>query len=213
MDRGHARPWIFLTVCAAALVAACQTSPAPSVAGTALSIDSALVATIWVGCDTVARRANPSGTTAVEICAASDAIGFGVAHPPVSRRPIGRMRNLGSLVERRWGLRPKQVYLIQLERNVGNGRADFLINGPFVSIGPEAYVACRHPKVDLTSRATFGNCGDTLSSGQMPRPLGLRSRGPTADSESPAGPHELLDPLDGPAWLTCRTGCCTTGAY
>ena len=214
MDRRHARLWNGFSVCAAATFAACQTSPPPSVPMSATSIDSAFAASIWVGCDTVARSANPSGTTNVEICAAHDAIGFGVGHPPTSRRPIGMMRNLGTLVERRWELKPRRIYLIQLERNVGNGRADFVISGPDSTTTPQAYHECKHRKEDVTSRATFGSCGDTLPSGRMPGFLsGGRSRGPAADSESPAAPHELLSPLDGPAWLTCRTGCCTTGAY
>lgn len=199
-----------LAIGGAAAIASCAPTLGSPVL-TSTQIDSTVASLTWVGCSTVSR-VGEGGHTNVQICAASDARNFGRGSPPASRRAIAKMKNLGGFTEKRWGIKPNQTFIIHLQPNPGSGPALYSVEGPLSTTVPQPYWACAHPKVDSTSRATFGNCGDTTNTGQMPRFLGGRSRGPDAGPESSAAAHRLLDPADGPAWITCTEGCCTTGA-
>jgi hypothetical protein len=211
-----ARSWIVVTgLAVAGVIAACQR---PFVAADELTdeaVDSIVAASNWVGCDTVPRDAENGATTNVEICASEAAITYGARPgqgPPVPM-PVARMRNLGDAVELRWGLQPHRTYIIRLWDHPPTGRTGYSVDGPGIPTQTGTYHACAHAKVDNSSRATFGSCADTLPSGEMPGLVGGgAARGPSASAEPAAERHRLFDIRSGPAWITCETGCCTTGA-
>lgn len=185
-------------------IAACSPGVASSVgAMTPAEIESALAAIAWTGCSTVARAALPSGTTNVEICAAPGAHAYGPRNAPAGLgAPVARIRNLGALVEARWGLRPNNTYSIWLSS--GSSGTEYTIIGSGVNT-TGTYHGCNHGPANV-SRAKFGTCADN----PWPPVAGARSRGPSSSGEDDKVEHTLLDPATGPAWISCTEGCCTT---
>lgn len=169
---------------------------------------AALALTSWVNCVTVRRvAATPGDSTNVEICADTGAKRYGASNPPPGlARPVARMRNLspGGHVEGRWGLQPgNHYYHVWLSGPVG-GPTRWTIKGQNVLVsGP--FTGCGFHPADI-SRANFGNCRDN----PMPSARSTRTRGPSEHASSDKAGHILLNPADGPAWISCREGCCTT---
>lgn len=171
---------------------------------------------IWVGCDTMPRT-SASGTTPVEICAAADARLYGPGNASPRGQPVARMRNLGTEPDTRWGLRPRRVYVIAIHSDAaGTGYKIWPERGGG-PIRTGTYYPCGHGgESPPTSSATFGACTDSFVKHAVPQPGALASaealRGPMA-GEAPAVPgHALYDRLNGPAWVSCTDGCCTTDA-
>lgn len=200
-----------VAVCGGAAIAGCSPSLG-SIGMTSPQMDSIVASLSWVGCDTVAR-VGEGGPTDVEICAAPGIQQYGPNDPPGGgAAPVARMRNLGGTVEARWRLLANgSVYHIWLHS--GGGKTGFTILGP--GAGPNrtgAYHGCKHQPANA-ARASFGTCDDR----PWPPPLAGRARNGFSRASAPDDrgmkfEHRLLAPETGPAWLTCREGCCTTGA-
>lgn len=165
--------------------------------------------TIWVGCDTIDRDAVGGGTTRVEICAADDARLVGPGNAGAAGRPVARMRNLGTVNEARWNLRRDRIYIIAAYSSAAGGTYKIWSEGGGPAIKTGVYHACGHGgESPPTSSATFGECGEVGSSSAAGK---TRASGPAAD-EHPRRGHVLLSPANGPAWISCTDGCCTTDA-
>lgn len=193
-----------LVVAGSGVIAGCSpVVPASVGVMAAADVESALAAISWTGCDTVARAALPSGKTNVEICASPGAHTYGPRNAPSgSGAPVARMKNIGGLVEARWGLRPNNTYSIWLHSGVGGTHYTIIGSGVNTT---GTYHGCNHAPANV-SRAKFGTCADN----PWPPVAGARSRGPSSSGEDDKGEHTLLDPATGPAWISCTEGCCTT---
>lgn len=179
-----------------------------AVAGCATSSSAPLTrpSYTWVGCSTTARNAVGGGTTSVQICAEVNArhylgsnSGAGVV--------VAQMINTGPGVEARWGLEVDKQYLILVMPAGSGAGGQFRVVGPGGSTNSNrvgSYYQCLplHAKSD-TSFARFGGCHDWVTStGTHANPVGSADDGTSASVGS----------ADGPAWVTCETGCCTTDA-
>lgn len=168
----------------------------------------------WVGCSTVQRTGNNSGTTTnVEICAAQYARDIGQGNTNSNGVLMARMVNLGSQAERRWGLTPGDTsFIVSFPRDQTQGSYAILqvragsSGGTNVNVLRQNgnFIYCDHPK-PASSSASFHTC-------QEKRPAPARStRGQTGSG--PNAPDEVANPSeDGPAWVSCLSGCCTTEA-
>lgn len=175
----------------------------------------ALARTItWVGCDTALRAGWPGGTTTnVEICAAQYARDVGRGGNSDSNGLIvARMVNRGANYDARWGIMPGgTAYMASFLRSYNRGRYVLLEVPPGGFPGTKVNVLvddgnliyCQHTSWPATSSAKFATCeqmGGTVSH--------------QGGAEHASGPSEAADAplreLEGPAWVTCRTGCCTS---
>ncbi len=115
------------------------------------------------------------------------------------------MRNLGSRVEKRWGLQPgPHAYIVWLG-GPATGTMQWTIKGLGVQLsGP--YRGCGFHTAS-TSKANFGTCAENPLLGPA-----RTTRGPSAGGTGEKDEHVLLDMATGPAWISCTEGCCTTDA-
>lgn len=186
--------------------------PVASIGGmTEAEQTAALALTSWVNCVTVRRVAatGVSDSTNVEICADTGAKKFGPNNGPggVLGKPIARMRNLpGGKVERRWKLQPGSHYYHVWITGPAGGPTRWTIKGQGVNVsGP--FRGCGYAAASV-SRANFGDCMENPWPG---RPAPGRS-GPSDGGGSDKPDHPFFATADGPAWISCREGCCTTDA-
>lgn len=167
----------------------------------------------WTGCDSAVRNAYPSGSTTVEICAASYARDVGQGNENPTGVFVGRMVNLGDAVEARWGLMPKDTsFIVAFPSSVDDGRYALLevpantFPGSAIRVLVEGatYHYCRGHTQPAHSDAKFATCERALTAHSA------------ATSGSESGPNATEERLSSeatdPAWLSCRTGCCTTEA-
>lgn len=170
---------------------------------------TAIALTSWVGCATVDRvSTTPGQTTPVEICADTGAKSYGPNAPPSGLgRPVARLRNLGSLVERKWNLQPHGLYLLWLNESPAGG-ALWTMRGPGVELVGR-YEGCGYHAATV-SRANFGSCAENPVARQ--RAMGALSRGPSTGEPGDKDEHILLDRASGPAWISCTEGCCMADA-
>ncbi len=193
------------------VIASCQ--PASSSPGPAQP--ERLASPIWVGCDTLPRT-TAQGTTPVEICAAEDARLYGPGNAPAKGRPVARMRNLGTEPDLRWGLRRNRVYVIAIHSDAAGTGYKIWPEGGGGPIRTGTYYPCGHGgESPPTSSATFGACREVVkhSVPQRGSPSSVEAlRGPAGGEASTLPRHALYYRENGPAWIACTDGCCTTDA-
>lgn len=173
---------------------------------------TALASPIWVACDTLPRTSASGGEVPVEICAADDARLYGPGNAPPRGRPVARMRNLGSERDLRWNMRPHRVYVIAIHSDAAGTGYKIWPEGPGGPIKIGTYYPCGHGGGSPpTSSATFGSCTDTvvMNSPRL-KPGTVAARGPAEDENEARRGHVLFDVRNGPAWVSCTDGCCTT---
>lgn len=171
---------------------------------------------LWQGC-TARLRAGPTtaDTTRVSICAADYARGVGKGNNNSNGIVVGRMINRGGVVERRFGLTPGDTsYIVGFPKTSTSDTGLYAIieipknSTPATKVRVlqenRIFIYCEHIAAS-TSSADFRRCEEGPEYGS--RESGARLSGPSATTA------ETLSSLDGPAWLSCRSGCCTTEAY
>lgn len=167
----------------------------------------------WIGCFTGVRTGWPSGTTAVQICAAQYARDVGRGSTNANGVLVARMVNLGSNVENRWGLTPTDTsFIVAFPGNASQGGYAILeiprntFPGTKIRVLLEGgnFIYCPHPPRPAVSSADFNTCEEKATSASHQSGAGEYASGPQASGDAP-----LFSP-DGPAWVSCRTGCCTT---
>jgi hypothetical protein len=159
-----------------------------------------------VGCSETQRDAVGGGTTRVEICAERDARNF-IGNNAGGGVIVARMVNLGPAVEQRWDLEVGREYYVMIRPGGSGPGGEFRILGPGGASNPRRagnYYQCPplHER-PASSSARFGLCSDRLTSAGTH----LDEVGSSEQSFS-----EALAPSNGPAWISCETGCCTTDA-
>jgi len=167
----------------------------------------------WVGCDTTARTGWLGGTTDVEICAAQYAKDVGRGYTNRKGVLVARMVNLGTGVDRRWGLTPKDTSFIA-GFPAGRAQGAYAIlevprnsyPGTTIRVLVEggSFTYCPHTWQPAASSAEFETCDGKLRSASHQRGANEIASGPQASADAP------LQSADGPAWVSCRSGCCTT---
>lgn len=191
---GRSAGWI---PCLALVLLSCQ----PPSSGPRAAMGST-----WVGCSDTQRDAVGGGTTLVQICAERDAR-FYIGSNAGSGATVARIVNVGPAVEKRWELEVGREYFVIITPGGSGPGGQFRIVGPGNGHNPKRvgnYYQCPplHARPDSSS-ARFGLCTDTVTSaGTHPVEVG------SADQPAPT----VLAPSDGPAWISCETGCCTTEA-
>lgn len=180
-------------------------APAPTPASTPAFTIS------WTGCSPwTLRRGDAAGDAEVQICATDYANRIGGNNAAPDGVIVARMINRGPGVEARWGLVPGVEYFIAVNRG---GRYNIIEMG---NASPGAarpnrtgtYHVCSGPThaPQTASSAKFGDCSSAHV--QLPgSDAATTGRGPSGDSHA----VPTLSSFDGPAWITCDLGCCTTG--
>lgn len=168
----------------------------------------------WVGCDTTARTGKTSGTTTnVEICAAQYAKDVGRGNNNSNGVLMARMVNLGGRTENRWGLTPGDTsFIASFPKDQSQGLYAILqvpagsSGGTKVTVLAQNgnFIYCGHPQA-TNSSASFHTCA-----GKWPAPR--RSSRVTTESGPKVSEDMVFATLDGPAWVSCLSGCCTTEA-
>lgn len=226
---------VLLTLVAAGSLAACSAPPPPPppaarpltatlppgpIANISVQAMESLVKTVlWQGCTARLRAGATEGTTTmVSICAADYARGVGKGNNNNHGIVMGRMINRGSVAEKRFGLSPGATsYIVGFPKTTTADTGLYAIieippgGGPAdkVTVLQEnrIFIYCEHPSASNSS-ADFRRCeeGPEYASGKRSVTDGGAFSGPSAS------PADALSSLDGPAWLSCRSGCCTTEA-
>lgn len=174
----------------------------------------------WVGCVTAPRTAEPPATrTTIEICAAEYSRTLDSANTSRNGVLTARMINRGPHPDKRWRLSPGDTsFIVSFPRSKAQGGYAILeipnnsVPGTTVRVvvANGQFIYCGHPE-QPTSEASFYTCSQRAA-------LMQRNRSRTSGSGPSVrdGVVEQLDgaaqELDGPAWITCRSGCCTTDA-
>jgi hypothetical protein len=165
--------------------------------------------TTWVNCKDFMRDAVSGPRVRVQICAASGARFLDGSNAGAGAR-VARMVNAGPGVERRWELLPGEEYTINISQGAAGQGGRFQVVGPGNVQNQHRrgeYFQCTpHRGVPAGDSAKFGGCdiNHTRAHG-MPESQ-VAARGPSE------GTSAALGIFDGPAWITCQTGCCTTEA-
>lgn len=163
----------------------------------------------WTGCSPwTQRRGDAGGNAEVQICATDYANLIGGNNAAPDGVIVARMINRGPGVEARWGLIPGVEYFIAINRG---GRYNIIEMGNTSPGAPRphrtgAYHVCTGSEhtPQATASAKFGNCSSvTHTQGSDAATAG---RGPSEVSHAALA----LNSFDGPAWITCDLGCCTT---
>lgn len=167
----------------------------------------------WVGCVTAPRTGLTSSTQAtIEICAAQYANVLGFPNTNGNGVLTARMINRGAHPDLRWRLTPGDTsFIVSFPKSAAEGSYAILeipkntVPGTTVRvvIGNGQFVYCGHPQ-EQTSSASFYTCATRAAAAMRSPSLRTPDSGPSADDE------EVVQDLDGPAWVTCRAGCCTT---
>ncbi len=160
----------------------------------------------WVGCHTTARTAWLGGTTDVEICAAQYARDVGRRATNAKGVLVARMVNLGTNVDSRWGLTPKDTSFIAVfPAGTAQGayailevpRNSFPGTAIRVLVEDGNFIYCPHPPQPAASSAEFQTCDGKLRSASHQRGANEIASGPQASADAP------LQSADGPAWVSC----------
>lgn len=174
----------------------------------------------WEGCTWAARTAATATPTppptVIQICAASYSRRLRHGNTANTGVITARMVNLGANKDARWGLNPGETsYIISFPRTASEGAYAILevkanpAPGEKVRIvrADGTYRYCRHGGEPPVSEASFYTC-------EQKTEMHRRSRSSDAGSgPNAAGDDDLLVPaMDGPAWVSCNAGCCTTEA-
>lgn len=165
----------------------------------------------WTGCSPwTPRRGNAAGNAEVQICATDYANGIGGNNAAPDGVIVARMINRGPGIEARWGLVPGVEYFIAVNRG---GRYNIIEMGNAAPGAPRpnrtgTYHVCSGPTHTPQSAASakFGTCASMVV--HLPGSDAAKAaRGPSGESHA----VPTLNSFDGPAWITCDAGCCTTG--
>lgn len=165
----------------------------------------------FTACANGQRDAEGGGRVDVEICAAPNANTIGSGNAGAGRI-VAQIKNLDLVrKEARWGLEPGQTYLVIVSRGnrfqiVGPGDADNIHRtGEYYKCVPE------RPR-PANSEAYFGTCQDRGHVMASPAAGVVAEQGGPSDkvghSDEPM--RTSLGVFNGPAWISCPTGCCTT---
>lgn len=127
---------------------------------------------------------------------------------------VAKMENIGDAKERMYGLEPGNVYLIVLYPGDDSSGVYQLVEVKKDSTHAHrvtqrgTQIRCNHERTWRVSWATFSGCEEGIPE---PPPYVVASRGfslvKTAYAASVASNAESA-----PGWITCPSGCCTSGA-
>lgn len=174
----------------------------------------------WEGCVWAARTSTTSTPTVLQICAAEYSKKLGQGNTANTGVLTARLINLGGSPDARWKLTPHDTsYIISFPNMASEGRYAILevpkgtTSGTRVRVVELApgqtigtFVYCSHSGPEPpNSSGSFYSCDQKLQAHGLNPTSNVRG-GPSADEDL------LLQELDGPAWVSCRAGCCTTGA-
>lgn len=187
-------------------------TPANEYAGNLPTADAAQTQTLLndlvkSGCRT---RKRPAGTawTKVQICALVGANAQSGATAQSTGTIVGTLINTGTVADDRWSLQPATTstpavtyYLRIFPPRSGSEEGYYQI----ASYSASGWDAAKET-------GSFNHCPGPGHSPQARAHAGFATcaEGPPTDAEDPIEPSESLLPTDGPAWITCREGCCTT---
>lgn len=174
----------------------------------------------WEGCVWAARTSTTSTPTVIQICAAAYAKRLGEQNTANTGVLTARMINLGTSPDARWQLTPRDTsYIISFPNMAAAGRYAILEvpanTAPgsrvrVVNLAPGqiygTFVYCPHTGPEPpNSSGSFYTCDQKLQ---------IHGRNPTSDVRGPNAADEdlLLPDMNGPAWVSCLSGCCTTDA-
>lgn len=159
------------------------------------------------GCRTRPRVAG-TGSTDVQICALPSANKHSGTTAPAGGIIVATLTNIGTVRDDRWKLAPGTTYYLR----VFPPRAGYTENGHYDirSFTGETWDALPSPKASGSFVACTGP-------GHVKQPrshagYSICSAGPVTDPEDPLALTGSILPSDGPAWITCAEGCCTTDA-
>lgn len=195
-------------LCAAVISSCAPVGSSPAAAPLA----TASASPNWVACDTLPRTSASGGEVAVEICVADDARLYGPGNASPKGKAVARMRNLGTERDLRWGMLPGRNYVIAVHSEAASTRYKIWPEGPGGPIKVGIYYACGHGgESPPTSSATFGACDASIvESLSQSTQSTLANRGPAEGPTAGKPSHVLFDVRNGPAWVSCTDGCCTT---
>lgn len=168
----------------------------------------------WEGCVTAPRTGTTTAPTNIRICAASYARNLGQGNTTATGVLTARMINLGPTSDARWRLtRYDTSYIVSFPSTPTQGGYAILevpsntVPGTTVRVVKQngIFVYCPHGQPNSTSSASFYTCARKAAAHSRSRGSGTGS-GPSAEDEV------LVQDLDGPAWVSCMAGCCTTDA-
>lgn len=127
---------------------------------------------------------------------------------------VAKMENIGDAKERMYGLERENVYLLFLYKGNDTSGVYQLVEVKKDSTHAHrvaqrgTQIRCNHERQWQKSWATFSGCEDGIPD---PPPYIVASRGfsliKTAYAASAA-----MDAATSPAWITCPSGCCTSGS-
>lgn len=169
----------------------------------------------WEGCAWAARTSTTPTPTVVQICAASYSRILGHGNTANTGVLTARMVNLGASGDARWNLTPGDTsYIVSFPRAASEGEYAILevsaksVPGDKVRVvkADGVFRYCPHGGEPPQSEASFYTCEQKSVMHRRSRSSGSGS-GPSADDDV------LVQAMDGPAWVTCLAGCCTTEAH
>lgn len=160
------------------------------------------------------RTAEGGGHVSLQICAERDAHRVGADNAGAGRI-VAQIVNL-DLEKRdaRWQMEPGETYYVVVTRGsryqiVGPGQVDNPNrSGRYIRCLPPHETPPTRPLAQWGTCETLGHSGGTAAGGTAPDKGGPSEKGGQSDALGPAN----LDPFNGPAWISCPTGCCTTEA-
>lgn len=168
----------------------------------------------WEGCTWAARTSATPTPTVIQICAASYSRTLGQGNTARTGVLTARMVNFGADGDARWNLTPGDTsYIISFPKATSAGEYAILevsansVPGDKVRVvkANGTYQYCQHGGPPPASEASFYTCTKKAEMHRRSRSSDAGS-GPSADVEL----LSLSPSLDGPAWVTCSAGCCTT---
>lgn len=126
---------------------------------------------------------------------------------------VAKMENIGDAKERMYGMAPGNVYLLLIYPGTDTSGVYRLVEvsktPPHVHrvVQTGTQIRCNHPGPWEASWATFVSCADGRPT---PPPYVTASRGFDLVKTAYAASFETLSHSK-PAWITCPSGCCTSG--
>lgn len=168
----------------------------------------------WEGCTWAARTSTTPTPTVIQICAASYSRILGRGNTANTGVLTARLVNFGTSRDARWNLTSGDTsYIISFPKAASEGEYAILevsansVPGDKVRVVKEngLFRYCQHGGAPATSSASFYTC-------ERKRAMHGRSATSDAGSGPSADDDALIQDLDGPAWVSCSAGCCTTEA-
>src|SRR5687768_11921069 len=199
-------------VLAVAALVGCKPATPEAATSSATPTDSGatqaqLASATGSGCRTHDRpREVGSGRTPIQICALPDAHLMSSDNAPDFGFTVATLQNLGPERDARWKLESKKLYFLrvfkarpdqtedgyyEISSKTGTSWDQAIAIGSLVHCG----ISADHPE-QKRAHAGFSTC----------------ALGEPKDAEDAATLTTPLRFSDGPAWITCKEGCCTTGA-